>query len=395
VRERIMFVDDDPRLLGGLRRALSGQPWDMEFVNTAEKAEAALDEGCFDVMVVDIRMPGTSGLDLLKQVKSSERTRDTEVIVLTGMDGADLKRKALDLGAYDFLNKPVVREEMIARLQGALRLKASLNELREKNAILRKQLIQSQKMEVVGLLAAGVAHDLNNILTVISGYADLATRKYPAQAGGGVLEAVGKIRAASLRAGRITRQILNVSRHTAAIGESCVLAPMLEECVETLRTTVSPGIRIELDHGNVEGHVHADSSQMYQVFMNLIINAVQAMGDSGVLTVRLQRGESGPAVSGAESSFPPGRHMRVDITDTGPGMDEETKKRIFEPFFTTKGTKGTGLGLPVTGRIVANYAGCITVESSPGKGSTFTVYLPAAEGREVPVRRDIPQGSPV
>ena len=396
MKERIMFVDDDPRVLAGLRRTLGGQAeaWDMEFVTTVEKAEESIEIRPFDVMVVDIRMPGKSGLDLLKQIKSSDKTRDTEVIVLTGLEGADLKRKALDLGAYDLLNKPVVREEMIARLQGALRIKAYRAELETKNLILEKQLIQSQKMEVVGLLAAGVAHDLNNIFTVIMGYADLAARKKFSSdvIDKDLVTMIKKIGAVSTRAGGITRQILKVSRQTAVSEESCAIGAILQECIETLKITIAPGVRIEFDNQAVDDHIEADSSQMYQVFMNLFINGVQAMGDVGVLTVRLSQGETDPLLHGATSPITAGRYLKVEVSDTGPGMNEATKQRIFDPLFTTKESKGTGLGLSVTRRIVTNHRGYLMVESSPGKGSTFSVYMPVALNKKI-FEKDLREGA--
>jgi signal transduction histidine kinase len=376
-----MFVDDDPSVLHGLRRTLSPQSlaWDLEFVNTAEKAEELIKIRPFDVLVVDVRMPGRTGLDLLRQTKSSDETRDTEVIMLTGLDGADLRKKALDLGAYDLLNKPVVREELIARLQGALRIKAYRAELEKKNAMLEKQLIQAQKMEVVGLLAAGVAHDLNNILAVIMGYAALAEQKFSSDAiDKGIVEMIKKIGNVSTRAGKITQQILKVSKETAISSETCSMNTILRECIETLKITSPPGIRIDLDDQSTDGDIQADASQMYQVFMNLFINGVQAMGNTGVLTVRLKEVGADslpPGISGSDSLTP---YLRVEVSDTGQGMDENTQKQIFDPLFTTKELKGTGLGLSVTQRIITNHKGHIAVESSPGKGSTFLVYLPVA-----------------
>ncbi|HUJ68418.1 MAG TPA: response regulator [Syntrophorhabdales bacterium] len=384
--ERIMFVDDDPRILAGLRRALStqGRDWEMEFVTDPERAEESMKTRPFDVMVVDVRMPGKSGLDLLREVKASVATRDTEVIVLTGLEGGDLKKKALELGAYDFLNKPVVREEMIARLQGALRIKAYRAELEKKHALLEKQLIESQKMEVVGLLAAGVAHDLNNILAVIVGYAELATRTLSCETDKDIVKMIRKIGDVSTRAGRITQQILKVSRQTAASAEWCSIGAIIQECLETLKIVIPPGIRVEFDSESGDGHVEADSAQMYQVFMNLFINGIQAMGDEGVLSVSLGEGEYGLPDHGAVSPFAPGRYVHVEVSDTGSGMSEETKQRIFDPLFTTKESRGSGLGLSVTRKILLNHGGSVTVESTPGKGSTFSVYMPGSRGRGKP-----------
>jgi signal transduction histidine kinase len=283
------------------------------------------------------------------------------------------------------LNKPVVREELTARLQGALRIKAYRAELEKKNLMLEKQLIQSQKMEVVGLLAAGVAHDLNNILTAIMGYADLVAQKFSSDAmDKGIVEMIKKIGVVSTRAGKITQQILKVSRQTAVSVESCALGAILQECMETLKMTISPGIRMAFDNQTADGHIDADSSQMYQVFMNLFINGVQAMGDAGVLTVRLSEAEPDTFFPGTIAIDPitPGPYLKIEVSDSGQGMDEEIQKRIFDPLFTTKETKGTGLGLSVTQRIITNHKGYIMVESMPGKGSTFSVYMPAARSRE-------------
>lgn len=381
MKEKILFVDDDPSVLHGLRRILHPQAevWDIEFTNTAEKAEERIKIRPFDVLVVDVRMPGKSGLDLLRETKSSDETRDTEVIVLTGLDGADLRKKALDLGAYDLLNKPVVREELIARLHGALRIKAYRAELVKKNAMLEKQLIQSQKMEVVGLLAAGVTHDLNNILAVIMGYAELAAQKFSSDAiDKDFVEMMKKIGAASSRAGKITQQILKVSKETAISSEACSINAILRECIETLKITSVPGVRIDFGDQSTDGDIQADASQMYQVFMNLFINGIQAMGNAGVLTIRLKEVGADSFLPGITDPNHPGRYLKVEVSDTGPGMDEKTKDKIFEPLFTTKESKGTGLGLSVTQRIITNHKGHIAVESSLGKGSTFSVYLPFA-----------------
>jgi len=386
MNERIMFVDDDPRVLAGLRRALSaqGRDWEMEFVANAKKAEESMKGRPFDVMVVDVRMPGKNGLDILREIKASEATRDTEVIVLTGLEGGDLKKKALELGAYDFLNKPVVREEMIARLHGALRLKAYRAELEKKHALLEKQVIESQKMEVVGLLAAGVAHDLNNILAVIMGYADLAGLALSSGTDKDTVEMIKTIGDASRRAGRITQQIVKVSRQTVVSAGWCSINAIIQECLKTLEIAIPPGIRVEFDSESGDGYVEADSGQMYQVFMNLFINGIQAMGDNGVLSVSLMEGEYDPPHNGAAGLRTPGRYVQVDVSDTGPGMSEETMQRIFDPLFTTKESRGSGLGLSVTRKILTNHGGSITVESSPGKGSTFSVYVPSSRGRGKP-----------
>jgi signal transduction histidine kinase len=376
---RIIFVDDEENVLQGLKRMLRGnnEKWDMEFVSDVARAEDILRGGQVDLLVLDVRMPEKDGIEFLKELKSDDRTRNTEVIVVTGMQDDNLKRTAIDLGAADLLHKPVDREELLARIRSVLRTQSYRIELEKKNVMLEQQIIVSHKMEVVGLLAAGVAHDLNNILTAIIGYSQLVRQQLSADPIGSKMQGmVEKIVSVSTRAGRIVQQILKFSKETATENEMCRLTDIIQECIDMVKISTPKGIEIELEVCTIRGLVEADSGQLYQVFMNLFINAIHAMGQEGLLKIEVTEATDACGIEGSNADGP---YISVEVSDSGTGMDRNTLEHIFDPMFTTKATEGTGLGLSVTQRIIKNHRGCITVESQPGAGSRFTVFLPLAD----------------
>ena len=379
MKKRILFVDDEPRLLQGLQRMLRDRNdmWDLVFVSSAAEAQKLLVQEDFDVAVLDVRMPEKDGLDLLVEMKTEARTHDIEVIMLTGLQDGNLKYEAVDCGAVDLLRKPVAREELLARLHSALRIKGYRDELKETNSMLEQQLVQSQKMETVGLLAAGVVHDLNNIIIAIAGYSNRVARAACADpAMVGIMNLVERIGSASDRAIKLVQQILKFTKQSGTPDEPCHLAALVKECIEIVMVSVPPAITLEFEDRCTSGWIRANSSQMYQVLLNLCINGVQAMGDKGVLRISLSETQLDLFASDSVD-LAGGTYLRLEVSDTGQGMDEATCKQVFEPLFTNKKSHGTGLGLAVVDRIVKNHKGFISVKSSPGQGSTFSVYLPS------------------
>jgi PAS domain S-box-containing protein len=242
---------------------------------------------------------------------------------------------------------------------------------------LEEQLRKAHAMEAVGRLAGGVAHDFNNILTVILGNAELLL----AGAGGTSpgRELASEIVQAAGRAASLTNQLLAFSRkqllQPALLDLNAVVAGM----GDILRRLLGDGIDLRLDLAPALSAVHADPVQLEQVVLNLVINARDAMPLGGTVTLATQDVEVGSALAAGRPSLQPGRHVRLRVRDTGSGMDEATRRRIFEPFFSTKGVgKGTGLGLSTVLGIVEQSGGTVLVESAPGAGTTFDVYLPAA-----------------
>jgi signal transduction histidine kinase/ActR/RegA family two-component response regulator len=246
---------------------------------------------------------------------------------------------------------------------------------------LEDQLRQSQKMEAVGQLAGGIAHDFNNLLTAILGFAGFIAESLeesdPRRGD------VDEIRQAAERAATLTRQLLAFSRKQILAVRVLRLGDVVGDLTPMLRRLLGESIDLATIVGD-HSFVKADPGQLQQVIVNLAVNAHDAMRDGGRLTIESSDVQLDEAFAQRHPSVRPGPHVKLTVADTGHGMDAATQKRIFEPFFTTKPQgQGTGLGLATVYGIVKQSGGSIWVESAPGRGTTFTVFLPKTdEGRE-------------
>lgn len=263
-------------------------------------------------------------------------------------------------------------EEEIRRKNEALEL--ALGELKERTRLL----VHTEKMATLGRLAAGVAHELNTPLGTILGYSQLLQKQIGAAAarlGGdaatlleGFLDELRAVEGATKRCRDIVQGLLNLSRTTDGPRAPCALAPVVERVFTFLRHDLErKGIAVDLDLDRGAGPVLADEHRIEQVLLNLAANAADAMPAGGHLSVALR----GPAAGAA------GGWVTLTVADTGTGIPPEVLPRIFEPFFTTKSFgKGTGIGLSIVDRIIADYGGTIEAASAPGAGATFTIRLP-------------------
>jgi PAS domain S-box-containing protein len=242
---------------------------------------------------------------------------------------------------------------------------------------LEEQFRQAQKMESVGRLAGGIAHDFNNLLTVINGTADLAITTLPPD--DPLRTDLEQIIEAGDRAAALTRQLLALSRRQILRPEVIDLSTVIDRMRAMLRRLIGEDIVLAFALSGDLGRVRADPGQIEQVVMNLAVNARDAMPDGGTLTIETRNEDF--EIGGDESGvIQPGPHVMVAVGDTGHGMDERTRQRIFEPFFTTKELgKGTGLGLSTVYGIVQQSGGTVWVDSEPGRGSTFKIYLPRVD----------------
>ncbi|KIX15340.1 ATP-binding protein [Dethiosulfatarculus sandiegensis] len=247
--------------------------------------------------------------------------------------------------------------------------------------LLENQLRQAQKMEAMGSLAGGVAHDFNNILTAIMGYAELATEDIPEEHSSCLF--MRQVLKAGGRAKELVRQILAFSRQETLEMKPVNLKQVLQETVNLLRASIPTSVDIRTKLHASRGLVMADQTQLHQVFMNLGANAAHAMREGGgVLLVTLAEVQVSAGQEGYDLKS--GDYYKLAFSDTGHGMDERTMERIFEPFFTTKNAgEGTGMGLSMVRRIIMALGGEIKVESTPGVGSVFEVILPEFKGEEL------------
>jgi two-component system cell cycle sensor histidine kinase/response regulator CckA len=257
------------------------------------------------------------------------------------------------------------------RLRGAV---VAFRDVTERKR-LQEQYLQAQKMEALGRLASGVAHDFNNLLTVISGYGELIQAQLAP--GDPLRELLAEVCKASERGSALTRQLLAFSRKRAAQPQLLDLNALVRDAAAMLDRLLGESIRLHTRLDPASGSVQADPGQIEQVLLNLAVNARDAMPQGGRLTLSTDAVTLGDTATSHRPGLRPGPYVLLSVSDTGTGISDEVRARLFEPFFTTKGPgKGTGLGLATVADIVRQCGGLIEVESTPGHGATFTLYLP-------------------
>ena len=336
-------------------------------VETEDDFAAALELG-FDLILSDHTLPTFDGLSALK-IAHREKP-DLPVIFVSGTLGEDRAVDALKSGATDYVLK-----EGVSRLVPAVRRAMQEVEERTERRRLEAQVIDGQKLDVVGQLAGGVAHDFNNLLSVIIGYCHLLQMDLAADSP--QLKYAEEIRHASERAAGLTRQLLVFSRKQTVQPVALILNDVVKDMEQLLRRLIDANIEMTIALGEQTGCIHADSGYVGQVLMNLVVNARDAMPYGGKLTISTADITIGENDANIKMGGLPGDYVVLGVSDTGTGMTEEVKAHLFEPLFTTKPAgKGTGLGLVTCRNIIHLSGGHINFLSESGKGTEFNVYFP-------------------
>ncbi|MCK4659781.1 MAG: response regulator [Phycisphaerae bacterium] len=365
-----------------------------------------------DVVLIDLRMPEVDGLEVLETL--ARESPDTGTIVISGTGMMADAVEALHRGAWDYIIKPIedmavllhavekvleraclIRENRSYQKHLQEQIKKRTAELEAANEALTReieerkraeqerrtleaQLRHAQKMEAVGQLAGGVAHDFNNILTTILGNAELTIRALEAEFNSDNLEGLRQIEQSVQLASVLTRQLLAFSRRQVSHPEVLDFNRALAEMEKLLLRLLTEDIHLTMHLPPTQLCIRADAGQIEQVVMNLVVNARDAMPDGGELTLETTSVMLDEAYLAAHAEAKPGAHVMLAVSDTGIGMTKDTLERIFEPFFTTKTAgRGTGLGLATVYGIVKQAGGHIVVYSEPQRGTTFKIYLPA------------------
>jgi two-component system, cell cycle sensor histidine kinase and response regulator CckA len=266
-------------------------------------------------------------------------------------------------------------ERVVRDAQGNVEYFNAMAEDITEHRLLEDRLRQAQKMEAIGRLAGGVAHDFNNLLTGILGCADLLMETLGPDAPG--RDDVAEIRKAAVRAADLTRQLLAFSRQQVLAPQVLDLNALVGNMEKMLKRLIGEHIELRAALAPELGAVKADAGQLEQVIVNLAVNARDAMPDGGRLTIETRNAQLDATYVEEHTPVVPGAYVLLAVTDSGTGMDAETKSHIFEPFFTTKELgKGTGLGLATVFGVVKQSGGYVWVYSEPGQGTTFKIYLP-------------------
>lgn len=375
---RVLVVDDDQGQLDSVAALIRDEGFDVVPCATATEAleRTRLDE--FGIAVIDQRLPDLSGVALLERLRG--RFPAMRVIIHTAYGEFDSARDAVNLGAFAYVEKLSHPHELLNQIHRAARERVLLyaEELEEivaqRTASLRaseEQLRHAQKMDALGQLAGGVAHDMNNLLTAIFGYTEIAKMYFPASHP--ALESLERVEQASRQASGVMRALLTFSRKTAAEKKRVNLVKVTEDCAKLLQRMFPAAIELSFDAGAREPiWVHADDMQMQQVILNLAINARDAMPDGGALRITVRQERVHGAADGDEIDA-----CCLVVSDSGRGIAAAVIDHVFEPFFTTKPTgEGTGLGLSIVHGIVSDHGGTVRIDSVLSGGTSVSVRLP-------------------
>lgn len=320
-------------------------------------------------------------------MRDKEKTKEQLINELV-----EVRRRITELEAAEIERKR--EEEALQRTKDKLEIKVEMrtSELRLANELLKKEIaeckeaeeekekmqvrfFQAQKLEAIGTLAGGIAHNFNNLLTTIQGYADLSMRKVDEN--DPLYKYLSHIRTATVRGTDLTRQLLFFSRRHPMEFASLNINRTVEYVLKMLGSLISESITVDIDLQPDLWAVRGDKGSIEQVIMNLALNARDAMPEGGRLTIKTENVTLRKKESETIPESRPGEFIRLSVADTGVGMDEEITQHIFEPFFSTKEAgKVIGLGLSTVKGIIGQHEGWINVESEPGKGSIFKLYLP-------------------
>ena len=381
--------EDDVLLLLRVLRKAGYEPV-YERVWTAPAMKAALQRQAWDIVISDYEMPNFGGFEALQLLKESGH--DLPFILVSAVISEETAVAAMKAGAHDYIMKrnlarlaPAIEREL-REAQTRVARKAAETALRQSE----EQLRQVQKIEAMGRLAAGVAHDFNNILTAITGHSELLLRQLDADDPRRIN--AEQIEKAAYRAAGLTRQLLIFSRKQVIEPRVLNLNAVILNIKKMLCRLIGEDIEFCTLLDPAAGHIKADPGQIEQVIMNLAVNARDAMPNGGKLTVTTANITPDKNHLKNFPDMDAGDYVMLAIADTGTGMSEEVKAHLFEPFFTTKPSgKGTGLGLATCFGIVKQNTGHINVQSELGSGTTFKIYFPQVLSAIEPLRvRNLP-----
>jgi len=309
---------------------------------------------------------------ILRRVRDAEQQPGTAISVEARAWHKDGSLRWVEGTFTNLLEEPGIRA-FVNNYRDITSRKTTEDMLRERD----EQLHLSRRLEAVGQLAGGIAHDFNNLLVVINGYADVLLEQMlnePAR------EKIEGIKKAGERAASLTHQLLAYSRKQVLQPKTLDLNAVVNNIGTMLERLIGENIQLHLDLNPTLGHVAADPGQIEQVLVNLVLNARDAMPNGGRLVIETRNAELNTEYTSVHPAVKPGHYVQINVSDTGVGMNEETRRRVFEPFFTTKGVgKGTGLGLSTAYGIVKQSGGSIWVYSELGHGTVFKIYLPKTD----------------
>ncbi len=399
----ILAVDDSSEALALLREVLTGAGYRARLADSGELAMSAIDAGVPDLVLLDVHMAGMDGFEVCRQLKARDDTRLVPIVVVTGTGTALDVVEALRAGAVDYILKPFRSEELLARVHTQLSLVRATRALEEQaatllrtnaqlrdeiterkraedeQAALQNQLAQAQKMESVGRLAGGVAHDYNNMLAAIIGHAELGLLQ--ADVPPALRDDLTAIHEAATRSAKITQQLLTFARKQVIRPQMLDLNVTVANSLKMLQPLIGEQVQFTWSPAADLWPVTMDATQVEQILANLCLNARDAIEGVGTLDISTANRVVDATLAETFAEAVPGDFVKLTVTDSGCGMSPAVLAHIFEPFYTTKDVgEGSGLGLASVYGAVRQNGGFVTVASVEGEGTTVDLYFPRASG---------------
>lgn len=378
MRDTLLLVDDEE----GIRKVLGITLEDSDYrVLQAASGEEALHmfrEGCPSIVVTDIKMPGMDGIELLQKIK--QESPDTEVIMITGHGDIELAIKSLQFDAADFITKPINEDALEIALKRAHERIWMKRTIREHTQHLEhlveektRQLLESERLAAIGQTVATLAHAIKNIIGGLKGGMfvlekgiELDNKQYLGQGWGMLRGNVDKIKNLAL-------DLLNYAKEREPVLTHCDPNQPVQEVYRLMLSKAAEcGVELKLEIDPDLPEILLDEEGIHNCLLNLVTNALDACTDMECIEK--------PKEVLIRTSQEDGWAVQYQVKDTGCGMDPETREKVFRSFFSTKGSKGTGLGLMITRKIVQEHGGEISLDSEKGKGSVFTIRLPEKKG---------------
>jgi two-component system cell cycle sensor histidine kinase/response regulator CckA len=355
-------------------------PPELVLATDAEDGRRLAADTRFDLVIVDSQIGEADGLELVRQLRGTGLL--TPILVLTGTRGEQTAVEALRAGATDYLSKSGLTDSALRRsVRYALDVARQVGLRREAEAALKlreEQLLETQRLDTVATLSGGVAHEFNNLLNIVIGYADILKRRLPEQ--DPLQKNVEHILQASEKAASLTRQLLAFSRNQVLQPSVLDAAELLKSMEPVIRSVVGRRVEVVVQADAAGGRIKADRSQIEHSLLSLALNAKDAMPEGGRLTLAVREANADELGELRDPTASAGPYVVVSIVDSGTGMLPDVQARALEPFFTTKGrANARGLGLSTVYGIVRQSGGQLKLESQPGAGTRVTLFLPRVD----------------
>jgi len=377
---QVLYIEDQQSQRELVTAMFQQRNLEVDAFDSAEEAWKAFMKKRYHLVVTDIVLAGTvSGVFLINKIRRLDGPKgDTPILAVTAFDDNSRRISLYHMGITDYVTKPIIEEELIARVRNLItNQKALEREIEFRERLNSEDMIRrSMKMEAMSKLTGGIAHDYNNMLGVIMGYTDLLARKLGDNPG--LQRYVSQIERASANGAKLTSKLLSFTKKESNEEETLNINKLIVDTEPMLEKILTSAVRLELNLEEDLWNVHIDINDLENALLNMSINARHAMSEKGALTIVTMNKTLSPAVAdklGLEN----GDYVRLSILDNGIGMDKDTQARIFDPFYSTKGDAGTGLGLSQVYGFTQRSHGAISVESKPGKGTLFNLYFPRVD----------------